>query len=207
MDSSHPDFWDARYRAGRMPWDAQGVPSSLIDFLRRQPKPGRALIPGCGFAYEVRSLHEAGWDVTAIDFSPAAVSRASLLLEELSGRVRIADFFRDELPGDFDLIYERTFLCSLPLSLWPDYAERTATLLRPGGVLAGIFFYGDDPEPPPHPLTPATAERLLGHHFRLIEDRPIPADQTLPVYGGAERWQVWQRLRSSSAPPSGHTPT
>ena len=207
MDSSHPDFWETRYRAGRLPWDAQGVPSSLIDFLRRQPKPGRALIPGCGFAYEVRALHEAGWDVTAIDFSSAAVSRACVLLEELSGRVRLADFFRDELPGDFDLIYERTFLCSLPLSLWSNYAERTASLLRPGGVLAGIFFYGYDPEPPPHPLTPTTAAKLLGRDFRLIEDRPIPAEQTLPVYGGAERWQVWKKSLSSATPPSGHSTT
>lgn len=45
-----------------------------------------------------------------------------------------------------DGIYERTFLCSLPPECWPDYAARMARLLRPGGVLAGIFYYGTDPD-------------------------------------------------------------
>jgi SAM-dependent methyltransferase len=195
VDSQDPDFWEERYRAERVPWDLGGEPTDLARALGNElPRPGKVLIPGCGSGYEVRSFAAAGWDVCAIDFAPAAVARARRMLGPLGDRVRVADFFGDSLAGPFDVVYERTFLCSLPPTLWADYAERVAALLRPGGVLAGIFFYGVDPEPPPHPLTPAEADRLFGRQFRRIVDRPIAADDSLPIYGGAERWQLWERL-------------
>lgn len=193
MESSTPEFWDQRYRAARLPWDARGVPPELHEYLARSPARGRALIPGCGSGYEVRALHEAGWETTAIDFAPGAIARARALLGDLGACVREADFFNADLRVGYDLIYERTFLCSLPPACWPDYARRMGELLKPGAVLAGIFFYGDEPEPPPHPLTRTTAERLLAADFALVEDRAIPAAQSLPLYATGERWQVWRR--------------
>lgn len=195
MDSRHPEFWDERYRAGRLPWDLGGVPDDLVAALAAEfREPGRVLIPGCGSGYEVRSFAAAGWEVWAIDFAPAAVARARGVLGPLGDRVQIGDFFAAPLPGPFDVVYERTFLCSLSPARWPEYAERVAALLRPGGRLAGVFFYGEDPEPPPHPLSPVAADRLFGSRFRRRTDRPIPAAQSLPIYGGAERWQIWERL-------------
>jgi len=35
--------------------------------------------------------------------------------------------------------------------------------------------------------------RLLLDHFALIEDEPVPAEQSVPVLAGHERWQVWKR--------------
>lgn len=193
--SDHPDFWEERYRAERLPWDLGAEPVELASALVSVFRPaGRVLIPGCGSGYEVRSFVAAGWEVCAIDFAPAAVARAQRILGPLGDRVQQADFFTSELSGPFDLIYERTFLCSLPPERWPHYAARMTSLLRPGGWLAGVFFYGTDPEPPPHPLSPETAHRLFGSHFRLHVDRPVSAGQSLPIYGGAERWQIWQLL-------------
>ncbi|MBI2348719.1 MAG: SAM-dependent methyltransferase, partial [Deltaproteobacteria bacterium] len=57
-----------------MPWDAGGVPHELAGYLAGAPRGGRALIPGCGAAYEAAAFHEAGYEVIAIDFSPAAVA-------------------------------------------------------------------------------------------------------------------------------------
>jgi SAM-dependent methyltransferase len=204
MESTEPEFWEQRYQTGRMPWDANGVPRAVTNYILRGPPNGRVLIPGCGSGYEVRAWHAAGWEVTAIDFSPAAVALACGLLGELGGRVRVADFFGDGLGEGYDLIYERTFLCSLPTERWSAYVQRMAELLRPGGVLAGFFFYGQDPEPPPYPLTLDTAAELFGKNFRLIEDRAVPADESLALYAGAERWQVWQKpeLTLSGSPPA-----
>ena len=199
MDSTQPEFWDQRYRDDRLPWDTRGVPLALADYLRSAPAAGRVLIPGCGSGYEVRAFHEAGWDILAIDFAPSAVARAKELLGELGTRVRPADFFTDDIGIGYDVIYERTFLCSLPPSRWEDYVRRTAKLLRPGGALTGIFFYGEDPEPPPFSLTPATARMLLGGKFELTNDQPIPPAQSLPLYVSGERWQVWRRRELSSA--------
>ena len=72
------EFWDSRYRSGKTPWDYGGVPAALLNYLQTA-QPGRVLIPGCGSGYEVRAFHERGWDVLAIDYSPAAVERARLI--------------------------------------------------------------------------------------------------------------------------------
>jgi SAM-dependent methyltransferase len=85
-DSSHPDFWTTRYAAGKTPWDFGGVPAALKSFLARSSVPMRVLIPGCGSGYEVQAFHAGGYDVTSIDFSPAAVDQARRVLGGLAER-------------------------------------------------------------------------------------------------------------------------
>lgn len=191
-DSTQVDFWDSRYAAGKTPWDFGGVPAALRSFLARARQPGRVLIPGCGSGYEVQAFHDAGFEVTAIDFSPAARERAGRLLGSLSGCVIAGDFFTHDFSAqNFDLIYERTFLCSLPPTRWPAYARRMAELLAKGTVLAGIFLYGDESDPPPYPMTEAAALELLGDHFELTRSDPV--SDSLPLFKGMERWQEWRR--------------
>ena len=189
QDSNRPEFWDARYASGETPWDFHGVPAALNAFLKTS-QAGSVLIPGCGSAYEVRAFDEAGWKVTAIDFSPVAVERARSELGPLANRVVQGDFFKHDFGSQrFDVIYERTFLCALPPDLWPAYVKRMIQLLRPNGKLAGIFLYGDQAEPPPYPLTPAKASGLLGKNFSLI--KTLPVTDSLPLFAGDERWQEW----------------
>ena len=76
----HPEFWCKRFGAGAMPWDAGRVPADFAGFIARQPAPLDTLIPGCGSAWEAGHLAELGWPVTALDFSPAAVTRAREVL-------------------------------------------------------------------------------------------------------------------------------
>src|SRR5450759_3548093 len=116
-NSSRPEFWDVRYTSGKTPWDFHGVPAALKTFLKTS-QPGNVLIPGCGTAYEVRAFHEAGWKVTAIDFSRVAVERARSELKTLARCVVHGGFFAYDFGSrHFDLIYERTFLCALPPDL------------------------------------------------------------------------------------------
>ncbi len=150
------------------------------------------LIPGCGSGYEVKAFHDAGFEVTAIDFSSAAIEQAGRLLGPLRRSVILGDFFTHDFTGqEFDLIYERTFLCSLPPGRWRDYATRMAELLPKGKLLAGIFLYGAEPEPPPNPLTEAQALELFGREFELIRSDPV--SDSLPLFQGMERWQEWRR--------------
>lgn len=193
MECIKPEFWEQRYRAGRIPWDFHGAPPALSEYLRVAGRGGNVLVPGCGSGYEVAAFHGHGWQPSAIDFSPAAVERARAVLGELGTVVRVADFFADDLGGPFDLVYERMFLCSLPPEYWPGYIGRIAALLKPKGRLAGFFVYGSESEPPPFPLPPMEAGTLFSG-FELIEDRPIPPEQSLPLFVDRERWQVWQHI-------------
>jgi SAM-dependent methyltransferase len=173
-----------------MPWDFGGVPAALKSFLARSSSPGRVLIPGCGSGYEVKAFHAAGYDVKAIDFSPAAVDQAKRVLGPLAESVILGDFcVHDFGQRCFDLIYERTFLCSMPPSRWADYAKRMAALLSPGGKLIGLFFYGQQQSGPPYPLTDKQADLLFQKRFRLVRSELVT--DSLPLFRGMEKWQEW----------------
>ncbi len=188
-DPSSPGFWDERFEQGFTPWDRGGPPQALVDFIA--PRPLRTLIPGCGSAYELLHLCQAGWDADAIDFSPAAVASARVAAGQWSARIHLADFFQWSPHAPVELIYERAFLCALPRAIWPAVAQRWADLLAPGALLAGFFFFDDAPKGPPFGIARAQLEALLATHFTCLEDAAV-AD-SIPVFAGKERWQVWQR--------------
>ena len=192
IPSGGPEFFDIRYAAGKMPWDFGGVPQSLKVFLERQRGPGRVLIPGCGSGYEIEAFFAKGWDVIGIDFSRLAVARARSLLGPLAGKVHQGDFFACPfIEGCFDMIYERTFLCTLLPDLRLRYAQRIAELIVPSGVLCGFFFFGPEDEPPPYPISQFQLGQLLGSWFEKIEDNAV--EDSLALYAGKERWQIWRR--------------
>lgn len=194
--STQPDFWNSRYKASNTPWDFGGIPGNLRAFLKRTPK-GRpkVLIPGCGTGHEIKPFADAGYDVTAIDFSPEAVQRARENAgPALAGRILLGDFFTHDFGTTiFDVIYERTFLCSLPPERRPFYRDRVATLLRRGGDFIGYFYY-KDPDlaaGPPFGFAWGTSDELFGRHFLLTKD--VPVSDSLPLFAGRERWQEQKR--------------
>ena len=190
-DPLAPAFWDERFERDFTPWDLKGVPQALRDFVARAGAPRTVLIPGCGNGYELVCMAEAGWDATAIDFSPAAVRRARDGVGRWAPQVVEADFFRWQPPRPLDLIYERAFLCAMPPAMWPQVAARWAQLLAPGGELAGFFFFGKSPKGPPFGIARAALEALLAPFFDLVEEGEV-AD-SLPVFAGQERWMRWRR--------------
>ncbi|MDQ1831986.1 methyltransferase domain-containing protein [Massilia scottii] len=190
-DPQSPAFWDERFARGFTPWDRGGVPAALRDFVSRAARPLRTLIPGCGAAYELAYLSDAGWDATAIDFSPAAVAAARVAVGPWSERVREADFFKFAPDQPLELMYERAFLCALPRAMWPQVAARWADLLAPGALLAGFFFFDDVPKGPPFGVAPAELDALLTPAFCRVEDAAV--EDSIAVFAGRERWQVWQR--------------
>jgi len=187
----HPDFWCKRFGEGVMPWDAGRVPAAFADFVARQPAPRNTLIPGCGSAWEAVHLAERGWPVVALDFSPTAVAAARMVVGNAAVALVCADFFAFAPATPCTLLYERAFLCALPRKLWADWGRRVAELLPAGGLLAGYFFLCEQPKGPPFGILPAELDDLLLPHFECIEDAAV--DDSLPVFAGRERWQVWRR--------------
>lgn len=192
MNEPDARFWDERYAAGRIPWDQPKPPRVFMNFLTRHRHAGRALVPGCGSGYEVCALHKSGWKTVGIDYSPAAIARAQTILGPLSELVQHGDFFA-QAPrlGIFDLVYERTFLCALSPDWRQAYGQRMAELIAPGGVLCGFFFFGPEEEPPPYPIRDGELGLILESNFERIEDKKV--SDSLPLFAGKERWQVWRR--------------
>ena len=191
-NSARPAFWNQRYASGETPWVLHKIPATLRSFLTRTRRKGRVLIPGCGTDHGViKAFAHAGFEVTAIDFSPVALAETKKALGNFDGRIMRADFFKSDFGRRFYLVYERTFLCAMHPRRWARYAKCVAELLRPGGKLIGIFFYGTEPEPPPYPINKTQAAKLFGKYFRLLHD--LKVSDSVPMFAGMERWQEWER--------------
>ena len=193
-DPTQAKFWDERFEKNFIPWDKGCVPKNFSDFVHAKP-PLRCLIPGCGNAYEVALLAEAGWDVTAIDFSASAVQTAKLTLGEWGRYVVQADFFSFEPEATLDVIYERAFFCALPPDLRQRIVQRWSELLPSGALLAGYFFFDDDENAskkgPPFSIQRQLWEALMATEFEKIED--LQVFDSIPVFASKERWQIWRR--------------
>jgi hypothetical protein len=197
---NHPEFWDERFQQGFTPWNRGAVPQALQDFVAHSKLPVEAvhncLIPGCGHAHELGFLSEAGWQVTAIDFSSSAVATAKSQVEKWAARVQQADFFEFVPDLPLTLIYERAFFCALPPTMRSAVVERWAALLPPGGKLLGFFLLDDTEDAskkgPPFRTHPHEFATLMQPYFVCLEDADV--SDSLAVFDGKERWQVWQRL-------------
>ena len=190
-DPLEPSFWDERFEKRFIPWDRGGVAQDLRRFVADAARPMTALTPGCGSAYELVLMCEAGWDATAIDFSPVAVARARALAGAWAGRVVEADFFTYQPPRPLDVVIEQAFLCALPRARRPDVARRWEQLLGPGGLLAGYFYFDDAPKGPPFGIARDQLEALLAPGFECVVDQTV--EDSMPVFAGKERWMVWRR--------------
>jgi thiopurine S-methyltransferase len=187
----HPDFWCKRFGEGVTTWDAGRVQGDFASFVAARTQPLNTLIPGCGSAWEAGHLADHRWPVTALDFSPTAVACAREALADKAVDLVCADFFAWQPAQALDLIYERAFLCALPRKLWADWGKRVAELLPPGGLLAGYFFVCEQLKGPPFGILPEQLDALLLPNFECLTDQPV-AD-SIPVFAGRERWQVWRR--------------
>ena len=118
----------------------------------------RALVPGAGRSYDAVALAEAGFKVDAWDIAPTAVERALELVGESASHARqhvhvaCRDFFeaRDEDPL-YDFVWDCTFLCAISKSMRQKWAERHASLVKPGGQLVSLVF----------PILPDTHPKVL----------------------------------------------
>lgn len=200
-DPASAEFWELRYAARFAPWDAGRVPAQLLAFVAAGP-PRRVLVPGCGSGWDVRCFAEHGWDVLGIDFSAAALAAAREVLGPHAGRTRQADVFAPIAEAPFEVVYERALLCALPRRDWPAWGRRMAELVAPGGLLAGFFYFDQGDRGPPFPLhAESELASLLEPAFTRRADAPVP--DSIPVFAGHERWQVWRRQCESNSSDCG----
>ena len=136
------NFWDKRFAEGDTPWDRGAANPQLGTWLVTGAlKPCRILVPGCGSGHEVAVLAQAGFEVTALDYSPEAIARTRKRLdaEGLKATVVEADALAWQPEKPFDTIYEQTCLCALYPDQWRDYADQLHRWLAPSGKLFALF--------------------------------------------------------------------
>jgi methyl halide transferase len=199
---THPDrkvstsaFWNAIYEEQESPRWNIGVAPSLAHWLETEaPKPGRVLLPGCGYGHDARLFAEYGFDVVAADFAPLAIERATELHGQESVDWRCADIFelvRTEMAA-FDYVYEYTCLVAIEPARRPDYAKLCRDFLKPGGMLVGCFYNHGREGGPPFDVTRDEVHALFSPHFKISKLEVTP--HSIERRKGHELWAEFEKL-------------
>lgn len=147
--------------ASIIPWADLRPNPNLTTWLQRHGIVGsgrRALKVGCGLGDDAEELSRRGFETTAFDISPTAISWCHRRFPGSSVRYLEADLL--DPPGEwtrgFDLVVESYTLQVLPPGIRAEAMRNTAAFVAPGGTLL-VIARGREPSEPegamPWPLT------------------------------------------------------
>jgi SAM-dependent methyltransferase len=174
--------------AGAVPWGGEAAHPYVVDWLddpAARPPGRRAVVVGCGLGGDAAALHAAGYDVTAFDVAPTAVTWAR---RRLPAGVRVLEADLLDLPEDligrFDLVVEVRTVQSLPGVVRDAAMHAVASLAGPSGVVLAVTLLATSPdaaaraEGPPWPQAPSElAAYLAGGLRRVALEHPDPAGE------------------------------
>jgi SAM-dependent methyltransferase len=199
---SDEQAWDQRYAESDRIWSGQ--PNVVLVAEVSGLPPGRALDLGCGEGADAVWLAKQGWQVTAVDISGVALSRAAS--HAASAGVTV-DFQRRDLAvsfpeGVFDLVSAQ-FLHS-----WEEFdrekiLRRAAESIAPGGILLieghmdhGPFPHGDGHQHVHFPTPDEVVAGLgLDSSWEVLVRDVHPRTQTGPDGEPATRTDSTVKLR------------
>ncbi|HET6915207.1 MAG TPA: class I SAM-dependent methyltransferase [Acidimicrobiales bacterium] len=131
------DDWNARYSGPELLWKAE--PNRFLVEEIADLQPGRALDVACGEGRNAVWLADRGWQVTGVDFSDVALSKARRLADDRGVSVEWvnADVAGWDPPADaFDLVI--LFYLQLPEAERHQVYGRMARGLAPGGTFLAV---------------------------------------------------------------------
>lgn len=191
-DDDPTEFWE-RFYLDRERWSTR--PNAALVAEVAQLTPGTALDLGCGQGGDAIWLASLGWDVTAVDLSANALSRAAEYAQQAGVDERIRwqrhDLSASFPSGSFDLV-SACYLHS-PVALPRDQVLRAAaTAVAPAGTLVVVGHAGPPSWEPDQAFVLPTPDQVL-------------AGLALP----AEGWTVERsaELRTAATSPTGEPGT
>lgn len=184
MDASE---WDERYRAAELVWGAG--PNLWVEAELAGLPPGRALDLACGEGRNALWLARGGWQVTAVDFSAAALDKARVLeSRQPAGTPPIEWVCADVVAYEADRPVDLALVCYLQLAAGErrQAVRHAADALAPGGVLFVVAHdsanLAEGTGGPQEPSVLYTAENVVADlDGALVIDRAEPVRR--PVAG------------------------
>jgi SAM-dependent methyltransferase len=187
-------FWNDLYQTGETRWDI-GMPSPPLTAYLDQltDKNLRILVPGAGYAHEVRHLLEQGFTrVTVIDIATSPIAQLKESTKAYGEAVRLLeeDFFDHQ--GNYDLILEQAFFCTLEPAYREVYVRQCWNLLAPHGKLAGVLFNREfNPPGPPYGGDQAAYRHIFAPYFELLHW--AACKNSFPARQGSEWFMLLQK--------------
>jgi methyl halide transferase len=198
-----PEFWNQRYDDGA-PWDLGQAAPALVQLVEEGLAPEPTIVLGCGYGHEALLFARAGCIVTGVDFSDPAIAGAKALAKAALKDGRLAtgtkikwlhqDMF-SLLPkqrGKFGYVVEHSCFCAIDPSQRSAYVDLVAGLLKPGGLLLGVFRVHDRPDGPPFGATETEILGLFGWQFEVVKFEA--ATSAIERREGEEKLAVFRRV-------------
>jgi SAM-dependent methyltransferase len=176
-DVNSSSFWDNLYSSDQFHWDLGG-PTPVFQRLAEGQllKPGRMLVLGAGRGHDARLFARHGFEVTAVDFSAAAVDAMNQLANpRYPFHIVQADFFSlpETWSGRFDYVLDYTSFCAVLPRRRPEYADLVNRLLKLGGR---YIVLGQRPGGPPYVVQPQAIIALYTERGFVLQHREAPID-------------------------------
>ena len=163
--------WQKHYDDNDLAWDLGEAANPFARLWEDKVlKPGTLIVPGCGQGHEVIFFAERGFQVTGVDYTSGAVGllRKTLKDKKLNANILHQDFFSLDVAHDrtYDNLLEQTFFCAIHPDQRPAYVETVSRILKPGGLLFGLFYETGEGGGPPFNTTEADVQ----NHFAAAFD-------------------------------------
>lgn len=147
--------WDAKYRAGDIPWQRPALHPAFDHWFGGENgcrlKSLNILIPGCGTASEPVAFARLGANVTCLDLAPAAVEaqKRMMMKEGLPVTVLLTNILKWRPQKPVDMIYEQTCLCAVDPQERAEYERFAVESLKQAGSLYALFMQSEGIIGPP----------------------------------------------------------
>ncbi|HSR74519.1 MAG TPA: class I SAM-dependent methyltransferase [Sulfurovum sp.] len=155
-----------------IPWARLSVNPLLQVYLdENRPHTGKALVIGCGLGDDAVALEAAGYEVTAIDVSQAALDIAKERFPDSKVRFEKQDIFDmpEKYKGYFDFVFEALTIQSLPVEFREKMIEAVADTVGEEGRLLLIAHKREAQfDGPPWPLEPHEVDLFKSHGMREL---------------------------------------
>jgi SAM-dependent methyltransferase len=131
--SSQSDFWNAYFRGRDLDWGGRWIEPFLGPL--READARSVLELGCGFGHDAARLADAGFEVTALDFSAEAIERArerywdraTFLVADMTQPLPFPD-------GRFDAVMANVAVHMFPLETTRALFAEIGRVVRSGGL-------------------------------------------------------------------------
>lgn len=172
-DVSDPAFWEERYLSSQTGWEKGRCAPPIVRLLREGvlAKGAHVAVLGAGRGHEALEAAARGFEATAIDFAEPAIEATRVAAERrgLDVETLQQDMFSlgATHAATFDAVLEHTCFCAIDPARRDEYVDVVHRVLKPGGVLFGLFFAHGRPGGPPFDTTEAELRARFERRFTV----------------------------------------
>lgn len=195
---NNQSFWDKLYSNEKAGWDMKSPTPVFKSYLKEQrfPVSSKILIMGSGYGYDAIEAAKTGLDVTAVDFSPAAIRIAKKNADGQNATVKflVQDFFTltDKFNNYFNLVYDYVTYCAIDPVRRKEYAKMIYDMLSCDGLFIALWFPVEKRSGgPPFGIDLNETQNIFTKHFTL--QLTANHQDTIKPRKGREILQVYKK--------------